>query len=293
MNDRTPDQGPERTPSRTTGKGPVDPAFRAAAEEAAAARAGEPEGSVTAPREGVRAAGGAVREERPGRTGAAGTPRAGDGPAVAGRTGADGRGRGDDVRTRADEDRAGGRADVPARGGDGLGRDGTGKSADGTEKSADRTGTSGDRAAGAERVGRGEGLGDRGRTATGATGVTGGAAEGGTGRERAGGHGGGRPARDAGRPDTPLLAKGESDTFALRLRHALGGFVDGPRDSVEEADHVLEELAGTFTEAVNRRRHTLRTVLQQGEGKEAGADTEQLRLALRDYREITERLLHL
>ncbi|PBC64254.1 hypothetical protein BKI49_10555 [Streptomyces sp. Tue6028] len=196
--------------------------------------------------------------------------------------GTDGRGRGDDVRTRADEDRAGGRADVPARGGDGLGRDGNGKS-------ADRTGKSGDRTAGAERVGRGEGLGDRARTATGATG----AAEGGTGSGRADGHGGGRPARDTGRPDTPLLAKDESDTFALRLRHALGGFVDGPRDSVEEADHVLEELAGTFTEAVTRRRRTLRTVLQQGEGKEAGADTEQLRLALRDYREITERLLHL
>ncbi|GAA5000164.1 putative sodium/potassium/calcium exchanger [Streptomyces siamensis] len=281
MNDKAPDQGPERTPSRTTGRGPVDPAFRAAAEEAAAARAGEPEGSVTAPREGVRATGGegrAVREERPGRTDAAGTSREGDGPAAVGRTGADGRGRGDDVRTRADEDRAGGRADVPARGGDGLGRDGTGKS--------------GARTAGAERVGRGEGLGDRARTATGATGATG-AAEGGTGSGRADGHGGDRPAQDAGRPDTPLLAKDESDTFALRLRHALGGFVDGPRDSVEEADHVLEELAGTFTEAVTRRRRSLRTVLQQGEGKEAGADTEQLRLALRDYREITERLLHL
>ncbi|WP_324608095.1 hypothetical protein [Streptomyces sp. 142MFCol3.1] len=291
MNDRTPDQGPERTPSRTTGKDPVDPAFRAAAEEAAAARAGEPEGSVTAPREGVRAAGGAVREERPGRTDAVGTPREGVGPAGVGRTGTDGRGRGGDVRTRADEDRVGGRADAPARGGDGLGGDGLGR--DGIGKSGDRK--SGDRTAGAERVGRGEGLGDRARTATGATGARGvtGAAEGGTGSGRADGHGGGRPAQDAGRPDTPLLAKDESDTFALRLRHALGGFVDGPRDSVEEADHVLEELAGTFTEAVTRRRRTLRTVLQQGEGKEAGADTEQLRLALRDYREITERLLHL
>ncbi|MEU1196792.1 hypothetical protein ABZ446_11275 [Streptomyces sp. NPDC005813] len=288
MNDKASDQGPERTPSRTTRKGPVDPAFRAAAEEAAAARAGEPEGSVTAPREGVRATGGegrAVREERPGRTDAATTPREGDGPAAVGRTGTDGRGRGDDVGPRADEDRAGGRADVPARRDDGLGRDGSGKP-------GDRPGKSGDRIAGAERAGRGEGLGDRARTATGATGVTA-AAEGGTGSGRADGHGGGRPAQDAGRPDSPLLAKDESDTFALRLRHALGGFVDGPRDSVEEADHVLEELAGTFTEAVTRRRRTLRTVLQQGEGKEAGADTEQLRLALRDYREITERLLHL
>jgi len=76
--------------------------------------------------------------------------------------------------------------------------------------------------------------------------------------------------------------------------HAVGGFVDGPQASVEEADHVLEELAGRFTEAVTRRRRALRTSWQSGgEGTETGSDTERLRLALRDYREMTERLLRL
>jgi hypothetical protein len=56
---------------------------------------------------------------------------------------------------------------------------------------------------------------------------------------------------------------------------------------VEEADHVLEELAARFTDAVARRRGTLRTSWQET------ADTEQLRLTLRDYREVTERLLRL
>lgn len=83
-----------------------------------------------------------------------------------------------------------------------------------------------------------------------------------------------------------LLPQDECDKLDLRLRQAVSGFVDGPRDSVEEADHVVEEIAGRFTEALTRRRRTLRMSWQDGE------DTEQLRLALRDYRNLAERLLH-
>ncbi|MCX5557317.1 hypothetical protein [Streptomyces sp. NBC_00038] len=92
-----------------------------------------------------------------------------------------------------------------------------------------------------------------------------------------------------GRPDAHdarLLPQDECDKYELRMRHAVGGFVDGPRDSVEEADQVLEELAARFADAVARRRTKLRTSWH-----ETGADTEQLRIALRDYREVTERLL--
>ncbi|MGW3916248.1 hypothetical protein ACWEBX_32735 [Streptomyces sp. NPDC005070] len=102
-----------------------------------------------------------------------------------------------------------------------------------------------------------------------------------------------RAADSAGR-DERMLPLDEHDKFSLRMRHAVGGFVDGPRASVEEADHVLEELAGRFTEAVTRRRRDLRTSWQSGgEDKPTGEDTERLRLALRDYREMTERLLRL
>ncbi|SMF84055.1 hypothetical protein [Streptomyces sp. Amel2xC10] len=107
-----------------------------------------------------------------------------------------------------------------------------------------------------------------------------------------------------------LLPREESDKLTARLEHAVGGFVDGPRDAVEEADEVLQELAARLTDAVQRRRRALRGSWQPssgtGEGgtKEGGTregtsatvattpDTEQLRLALRDYRELTERLLH-
>ena len=93
-----------------------------------------------------------------------------------------------------------------------------------------------------------------------------------------------------------LLAHEESDKLGSQLRHAVAGFVDGPRAAVEEADHVLEEIAARFTEAVTQRRRTLRDSWQSVEGGESrsvsSADTEQLRLALKDYRELAERLLH-
>ncbi|MFD7604392.1 hypothetical protein ACFWAN_28550 [Streptomyces mirabilis] len=95
-----------------------------------------------------------------------------------------------------------------------------------------------------------------------------------------------------GEGEGALLSHDECDKYALRMQHAVGGFVDGPRASVEEADHVLEELTTEFTDAMTRRRRNLRTTWQAA-GESDTADTEKLRLALRDYREVTERLLHL
>ncbi|MFF5482873.1 hypothetical protein ACFY5C_36970 [Streptomyces sp. NPDC012935] len=102
----------------------------------------------------------------------------------------------------------------------------------------------------------------------------------------------------SGREVARLFPHDESDKFELKLQHAVSGFVDGPRGAVEEADRVLEELAARFTEAVTQRRRTLRGAWQTtgpaAEGKGASStDTEQLRLALRDYRELAERLLRI
>ncbi|MER8011029.1 MULTISPECIES: hypothetical protein [unclassified Streptomyces] len=113
-----------------------------------------------------------------------------------------------------------------------------------------------------------------------------------------GGHGSRAGATDAGgaATGTRLLPHDECDKLEARLRHAVAGFVDGPRDAVQEADQVLEEIAGRFAEAVTRRRRTLRMSWQDGKSggadEAARTDTEQLRLALRDYRELAERLLH-
>jgi hypothetical protein len=110
-----------------------------------------------------------------------------------------------------------------------------------------------------------------------------------------GAHGTGTP-QTSGAHATHLLPHDESDKLASQLHHAVAEFVDAPRAAVEEADHVLEEIAARFTEAVTQRRRTLRHSWQSVEGGEgkpvSSGDTEQLRLALKDYRELAERLLH-
>ncbi|WP_247701082.1 hypothetical protein [Streptomyces sp. RM72] len=103
------------------------------------------------------------------------------------------------------------------------------------------------------------------------------------------------PASAPASPAGPLLPPGETDRLGQRLHHAVAGFVDAPRASVEEADRVLEEIAARFTDAVTHRRSTLRTSWAEA-GPDSGApstDTEQLRLALRDYRELADRLMRL
>lgn len=93
----------------------------------------------------------------------------------------------------------------------------------------------------------------------------------------------------------PLLPHEETDRWEQEMRRLAAGFVDEPRTAVEQADHVLEEIAGRFEEAVERRRRTLRRSWEASEDRGPGsdADTEQLRLALRDYRELAGRLLHM
>ncbi|MFE9623410.1 hypothetical protein [Streptomyces sp. NPDC006527] len=106
----------------------------------------------------------------------------------------------------------------------------------------------------------------------------------------------GTESAQATRTGSPLLPHEECDKLTARIQHAVAEFVERPRDAVEEADHVLEELTTRFTDAVNSRRRTLRGSWQLTDDREDAAttaDTEQLRLALRDYRELTERLLHM
>ncbi|MEU0945041.1 hypothetical protein ABZ379_19925 [Streptomyces canus] len=146
----------------------------------------------------------------------------------------------------------------------------------------DEGGFGGDSVVGRDKasgLGRGTGSADAGSgagTGTGAGGVSG--------REGHAGH------------EARLLPHDECDKLSARLQHAVAGFVDEPRSAVEEADHVLEEVAARFADAVKQRRRTLRNSWQTGDGGQnkavSAGDTEQLRLALRDYRELTERLLH-
>ncbi|MFI1070273.1 hypothetical protein [Streptomyces puniciscabiei] len=110
-----------------------------------------------------------------------------------------------------------------------------------------------------------------------------------------GGSGVGEPAPAPSGTGAPLLTHDETARWEQRMRQLAVGFVDEPRGAVEQADHVLEEIAGRFEEAVERRRRTLRRSWEASEDRGPGTDTdtEQLRLALRDYQELAGRLLHI
>ncbi|MFE6746107.1 hypothetical protein ACFVGM_09665 [Kitasatospora purpeofusca] len=68
------------------------------------------------------------------------------------------------------------------------------------------------------------------------------------------------------------------------------GFVDDPRQSVQQADALVEKSVGLLAEAVTERRHRLRGAEAAPDGAPA-ASTEDLRLALREYRSLLDRLL--
>lgn len=100
-------------------------------------------------------------------------------------------------------------------------------------------------------------------------------------------------------PQAPrLIPQDECDKLNLRLQEALSTFIDGPRRSVEEAADVLEDAAKRLTAALAERPRALRDSWDpNGNGSDKSAtgtaDTEDLRLVLRSYREVTERLLRI
>ncbi|MER0444030.1 hypothetical protein ABR738_05530 [Streptomyces sp. Edi4] len=85
-----------------------------------------------------------------------------------------------------------------------------------------------------------------------------------------------------------VLRPGERDKLQHRLQQAVGAFVDEPRAAVEEAASAVDSLAEQIIEHLGERRGTLRAQWQDASG---GAATEDLRMALREYRRLAERLL--
>jgi hypothetical protein len=85
----------------------------------------------------------------------------------------------------------------------------------------------------------------------------------------------------------PLLATYEEEGFRARWQKVQNEFVDDPRDAVNTADalvaDVMQQLAATFAE----HKHELEGQWNRGEQ----ADTEDLRVALQQYRSFFNRLL--
>jgi hypothetical protein len=99
----------------------------------------------------------------------------------------------------------------------------------------------------------------------------------------------GRAERRAAGPE-PLLPSAERDTIAVRLGHALNHFADTPREALEEAESAYDEATAQLVNALAERRRVLRAAWQD---QDPGTESDELRHALRQYREITQRLLHL
>ncbi|GAA2070447.1 hypothetical protein GCM10009801_21180 [Streptomyces albiaxialis] len=88
-------------------------------------------------------------------------------------------------------------------------------------------------------------------------------------------------------PDSLLPPDGR-DRVSLRLGHALNALADDPREALAEAEAALDDVGTLLADALAERRRALRDGWQ-----DPSAESEEFRLAMRRYREITQRLLRL
>jgi molecular chaperone GrpE (heat shock protein) len=84
-----------------------------------------------------------------------------------------------------------------------------------------------------------------------------------------------------------LLPPENTERFRERWESMQAGFVDKPRETVEEADDLVRDLVQELTSGFVQRRENLER--QWNEGDEAS--TEDLRVALTHYRAFFNRLL--
>ncbi|MFI0508431.1 hypothetical protein ACH3Y9_04715 [Streptomyces sp. WSLK1-5] len=86
----------------------------------------------------------------------------------------------------------------------------------------------------------------------------------------------------------PLIPADERDKIVRHLGHAVNHFADTPREALEEAEAAFDAAADALVKALAERRRGLREGWQD---QDAETQSTALRLALREYREITGRLL--
>jgi hypothetical protein len=100
------------------------------------------------------------------------------------------------------------------------------------------------------------------------------------------------PGADAGADSAeeraaPLFAAGDAERYRARWSEIQTGFVDDPRQAVEQADGLVAEVIKRLAEVFADERGTLEEQWARGDE----ADTEGLRVGLRRYRSFFDRLL--
>jgi hypothetical protein len=84
----------------------------------------------------------------------------------------------------------------------------------------------------------------------------------------------------------PTLVDGSGELFE-RWQRVQAGFVDSPRESVHEAGGIVEDVLSRLSNTFDSERRRLDDAWDSG----GEPSTEELRMALRRYREFFERLL--
>lgn len=95
--------------------------------------------------------------------------------------------------------------------------------------------------------------------------------------------------RDAARDDghVALFAGTDASDFHRRWTDIQTGFVDEPRNAVEQADSLVAEVMKTLAEGFANERAALERQWDRGDN----VTTEDLRIALQKYRSFFDRLL--
>ncbi|WP_328723370.1 hypothetical protein OHT52_30290 [Streptomyces sp. NBC_00247] len=92
--------------------------------------------------------------------------------------------------------------------------------------------------------------------------------------------------------DGALLAGADHDELERRMRDAVSDFVEDPQRAVREAGATLDAVTENLVKALTERSTALRTEENpDGPGARNGERTEQLRIVLQHYRDLTDRLL--
>ena len=84
-----------------------------------------------------------------------------------------------------------------------------------------------------------------------------------------------------------LFSNDKLSDLRSRWDHVQSGFVDDPRECVQQADGLVSDVVDQLTAGFSEARSRLEAQWARGEE----ASTEDLRLALKRYREFFERLL--
>jgi hypothetical protein len=85
----------------------------------------------------------------------------------------------------------------------------------------------------------------------------------------------------------PLLPPNEAERFWDRWQELQAGFVDNPRESLEQASGVVGEVMKRLTDSFGEEQRSLERQWTSGED----VTTEEMRVVLQHYRSFFERLL--